>query len=103
MDIKRISPEEIEVRFTANPTSAETQEWIVQVKEELTGSEKSLRVDLTALTILSSLGVNVVVGIYQRISKQGGSVRVDVASDKTKRVFELFQLTGLLDVHVVGS
>jgi anti-anti-sigma factor len=103
MEIKRISPEEIEVRFTANPTSSDTQDWIGQVKEELTGSETSVRVDLTALSILSSLGVNVVVGIYQRINKQGGSVRVDVASEKTKRVFELFQLTGLLDVRVVNS
>jgi len=103
MEIKRISPEEIEVRFTANPTSADTQDWIAQVKEELTGSETLARVDLTGLSILSSLGVNVVVGIYQRISKQGGSVRVDVASEKTKRVFELFQLTSLLDVRVVKS
>jgi anti-anti-sigma factor len=101
MKVLRISQEELLVIFESNPTTASTQDWIGHFSSELTGHEKVARVDLTRLDILSSLGVNVVVGIFQRMEKQNGTILVEVASEKTKRVFDLFKLTELFEVVVV--
>lgn len=103
MELERISQEELLVRLDSNPGTTETQEWIEQFKGSLTGEETLTQVDLTEISILSSLGVNVVVGIFQRMKKQGGTVRVRVANSKVLRVFELFQLTELFEVRVDKS
>ncbi len=103
MELKRINQQEIVVRLTSNPGTTETQEWITRFKEELTGNETLAHVDLTGIDILSSLGVNVVVGIFQKMKKQNGTVRVKVSNSKILRVFELFQLTELFEVRVEES
>lgn len=102
MEIEHTSEEELLVRFHRNPGTAATQEWVARIDGELTGREKLARVDLTELEILASLGVNVIVGLYQKMQKQGGTVLVEVASERTRRVFELFQLTNLFEVRVVA-
>jgi anti-anti-sigma factor len=101
MEIQRIDQEEIMVRFQDNPSTTDSAEWLTRFRSFLNGTEKLVRVDLTPLELLTSLGVNVVVGIYQRMEKQGGTIRVEVASDKTRHVLELFQLTTLFEVQVV--
>ncbi len=100
MDIERVSPTELRVRFLANPSTSATQEWIARFKDELNGNEERVIVDLTAMEVLASLGVNVVVGMYQRMQKQDGTIEVQVASEKTRNVFELFKLTELFEVKV---
>ena len=102
MEILRTNEEELAVRFDQNPAATESDEWLDRFRSALTGAEKRLRVDLTALPIVTSLGVNVVVGMYQRLDRQGGTVRVAVSSEKTRHVFELFQLTTLFDVDIVA-
>lgn len=103
MEIKRVNQQELMVRFSTNPGTADTREWIARIKEELTGNETMTLVDLTDLEILTSLGVNVIVGIYQSLRKQGGTIRVKMTSSKIFRVFELFQLTDLFEVRVEES
>ena len=101
MEIQRVSQEEIVVQFADNPSTTDSTEWLARFRSFLNGAEKLVCVDLTPLDLMTSLGVNVVVGMYQRMEKQGGTIRVDVASEKTRRVFELFQLTSLFEVSVV--
>ena len=103
MEIKRINQNDLLVRFSSNPGTADTQEWLAAYKAELTGNETLTRIDLTDLGVLSSLGVNVIVGIYQCMKKQDGAIVVEVGGPKTKRVFDLFQLTDLFEVKIVDS
>ncbi len=100
IEIERISQTELRVRFLANPSTSATQEWIGRFKDALNGEEELVVVDLTAMEVLASLGVNVVVGMYQRMQKQDGTIKVLVASEKTRNVFELFKLTDLFEVKV---
>ena len=103
MEIERINQDELLVRFSANPSTSAMREWSARIDQELTGKEKLARVDLTDLEVVASLGVNVIVGLFQKMQKQGGTIRVDVAGEKARRVFELFQLTNLFDVEIVSS
>ena len=89
------------MKIDANPSSADIIPWMEQIKSSLTGQEKLARVDLTSLEVISSLGVNLVVGLYKNLEKQGGGIRVLVSSEKMVNVFELFRLTELLRVELV--
>ena len=103
MEIERISPKELRVRFLDNPSTSAAQEWVGRFKEALNGEENRVVVDLTAMEVLASLGVNVVVGMYQRMRKQDGTVEVLVANEKVRHVFELFKLTDIFVVKIVGE
>ena len=101
MNIQHVSPEEMLVKMDANPSSADIIPWMEQIKSSLTGQEKLARVDLTSLEVISSLGVNLIVGLYKNLEKQGGCTRVLVANERIANVFELFRLTELLRVELV--
>ncbi|MFW6303418.1 MAG: STAS domain-containing protein [Candidatus Sumerlaeota bacterium] len=103
MEIERINPKELRVRFLDNPSTSAAQEWISRFKEALNGGENYVVVDLTAMEVLASLGVNVVVGMYQRMQKQDGTLEVWVANVKVRQVFKLFKLTDIFEVKVVGE
>lgn len=100
MEIKRLSQEELLVIITTNPDAAETQDWVQNVASELTGNEKKVTVTLKDLVILSSLGVNVIVGMYQKMKQQGGGIEVEVPNEQILRVFELFKLTSIFPVRI---
>jgi len=103
MKITRESADTIRIAFSSNPSAADAQTWIDRIKRELDGVEKMAEVDLTGLEVVSSLAVNVVVGLFKAMENQGGTVRVLVANEKMLRVFELFQLTRLFEVTVAGG
>ncbi|NQU42987.1 STAS domain-containing protein [bacterium] len=100
MRIDHCGPEEIRVTLDSNPTASDAHAWTEQIKEALTGDEKKAVVDLRSLTVVSSLGVNVIVGLYRHIESQGGNLRVLVANEKMGNVFQLFRLTDLFPVEV---
>ena len=49
MEIDRINNEEILVRLHSNPDVTAAQEWVDELRSQLTGDEKLVRVDLTDL------------------------------------------------------
>ena len=103
MNIQHVTPEELLVKIDSNPSSADIAPWMERIKSSLTGQEKLARVDLTSLEVISSLGVNIIVGLYKNLEKQGGGIRVLVPGEKMANVFELFRLTELLRVEIVRS
>jgi anti-anti-sigma factor len=103
MDIQHVTAEELLVKIDANPSSADIAPWMEQIRTAMTGQEKEARVDLTSLGVISSLGVNLIVGLYKCMEKQGGATRVLVPSEKMANVFELFRLTEILKVEIVRS
>jgi anti-anti-sigma factor len=103
MNIQHVTPEELLVKIDSNPSSADIAPWMERIKSSLTGEEKLARVDLTSLEVISSLGVNIIVGLYKNLEKQGGGIRVLVPGEKMANVFELFRLTELLRVEIVRS
>lgn len=103
MQITRDSDRQITVTLTQNPSAADAQTWIDRIKTELEGTEQSAAVDLTGLEVISSLAVNVVVGLYKAMEKQGGTISVSVRDERMMRVFELFQLTRLFEVRVAEA
>lgn len=91
---------EILIAFKDNPDSAGASTWTDEIRSALTGQEKIACVDLTALPFLSSLGVNVIVALYNMMKKQEGRVKVLVPNAKMSHVFDLFQLKQLMDVEL---
>jgi anti-anti-sigma factor len=100
MMIERVSPEKVVVKFQENPDHAQVQEWTDHFKSQLNGQEKEAVVDLTALKVVSSLGVNVILGFHKKLESQGGKIRVLVSSETVGRVFELFKLNQVFSVEI---
>lgn len=100
MEIERISDEEIRVSFSVSPTASDAAEWNDAIKAALTGSEKSAHVDLTSMEVISSMGVNVIVGLFKALERQNGAIDVTVGNEKMLNVFELFKLDQLFPIRM---
>lgn len=103
MNIQHPRPEEMLVRFDRNPEVAETTAWSDELRSALNGKEESVKVDLTGLDVISSLGVNVIVGLYKHVTKNQGQIRVLVPDEKMLHVFKLFRLDDLFPIEVISS
>ncbi len=103
MKIEHISPEEVLVVFSINPSSGDAKEWSQEIKQTLTGSEKHAKVDLISMTMVSSMCINVVVGLYKTMQRQGGEIHVVVGDEKIQHVFQLFKLDKLFPIEVVSG
>lgn len=100
MEITKHTEDQIDIKFNENPDAAQVQQWTDEFKSQLDGKEKLARVDLTGLAVISSLGVNVIVGLYKKMQDQGGKVEVIAANESMIRVFELFKLSDLFNIHL---
>lgn len=103
MKIEHISPEEIQVVFSINPSSGDAKEWSQEIKQTLTGSEKLARVDLASMNMVSSMCINVIVGLHKTMQRQGGEIRVVVGNEKMQHVFQLFKLDKLFPIEVLSE
>jgi anti-anti-sigma factor len=103
MEIERISTDELRVRIVSSPDVTASRTWVDQFRRELEGQEKMARIDLTALPVVTSLVVGVVLGIYKVLERQGGTIRVTVSREEMRHVFDLFRLTTMFEVEVVAS
>ncbi|MBN1868679.1 STAS domain-containing protein [Candidatus Sumerlaeota bacterium] len=103
MNVERINAREVVVRMDTNPTALVVPSWIEQVKAFLTGEEKTIRVDMTGLEIVSSLGVSFVVGLYKTMEQQDGTISIVVPNESVLRVFDLFGLTNLFEIGLAPS
>ncbi|HUT24161.1 MAG TPA: STAS domain-containing protein [Sumerlaeia bacterium] len=103
MEIERISSDELLVRIASLPDVTASGTWVEQFRRELGGQEKMARIDLTALPVVSSLVVGVVLGVFKALQKQGGTIRVTVPREEMRHVFELFRLTSMFEVEVADG
>ncbi len=55
---------------------------------------QSLTVDLSAVKIIDSLGVNLLVGLYKEASKQSKAFKVIHCAQPIRRLFDLYKLSG---------
>lgn len=103
MLIEHPNDDTLRVSFSASPNASEAQEWNESLKGALNGSETIAHVDLTAMEMISSMGINVIVGLYKVMQRQGGTIDVVVNNEKMLHVFELFQLHKLFEVRVMSA
>ena len=59
--------------------------------------------DLTQTTVMDSIGIKLLLGLYKSCQQKGLSLQVDVSSETIIRLFQLCQLTTLLNVHEVKA
>lgn len=65
--------------------------------EALVGEQrKAIVVDLSALRLIDSSGVGVIVGLFKRCGAFGGSVRVSGLRDQPLAIFKLLRLDRVL-------
>lgn len=91
------------VRISQNPDSALVTQWSNDLRLALSGKEKQAVVDLCDLDIISSLTMDVVVGLYKHLVKTGGKVKVIAANEKAAHVFHLFGLESVIDIELKKS
>jgi anti-sigma B factor antagonist len=59
----------------------------------------SIRVDLSALRLIDSTGVGLIVGLYKRCKSFGGTVRVSGLTDQPLAIFRLLRLDRIFDLR----
>lgn len=60
---------------------------------------RSIRVDLSALRLIDSTGVGLIVGLFKRSRTFGGSVRVSGLKDQPLAIFRLLRLDRIFDLQ----
>ena len=63
------------------------------------GKFQKVVVDLSGVTVIDSLGVNLLVGLYKECRKHGKAYQVSHCSQPIRRLFGLYKLTGYFGIE----
>lgn len=63
----------------------------------------SVVLDLTQTTVMDSIGIKLLLGLYKSCQQKGLSLQVDVSSETIIRLFQLCQLHNLLNIREVQA
>jgi anti-sigma B factor antagonist len=68
------------------------------VDELVTASRKEVTLDLSALRLIDSSGVGVIVSLFKRVRAYGGQVRIVGLRDQPRAIFRLLRLDRVFPV-----
>lgn len=68
------------------------------VDDLVTGNRKEVTLDLSALRLIDSSGVGVIVALFKRVRAHGGNVRIVGLRDQPRAIFRLLRLDRVFPV-----
>ena len=83
----------LEITGRLDTTTAPNLETVIS---ELSDDTKELVFDVSELEYISSAGIRVLLGAYQKINSNQGIMRIEKANDMVREVFEMTGLSEML-------
>lgn len=94
-----IGRDTLDVDLSGKMYAEQAAELRLGILNEIERGRHHLRFHMSRLSYIDSAGLGVLVSIYKRVMKNGGTMRLQGLKGEVKEIFELTRLDTIFDIH----